>query len=82
MAGMDADLARGIVVVRHTEELSSQKIAASITGIGYPAKVVVSQAAGNKTPGNPNLQRSSGGCGGCGPRGCGLPVPPPAPEKG
>ncbi|MEN8142136.1 MAG: heavy metal-associated domain-containing protein [Thermodesulfobacteriota bacterium] len=82
MAGMNADLSRGIVVISHTEELSPQKIAASITGIGYPAKVVVSQAAGGKIPGNPALQRGSSGCGGCGPRGCGLPVPPPAPEKG
>lgn len=82
MAGMNADLARGIVVVSHTEELSPQKIAASLSGIGYPAKVVVSQAAGGKIPGNPTFQQGSGGCGGCGPRGCGLPVPPPAPEKG
>jgi len=82
MSSMNADLSRGIVVISHTDELSPQKIAASITGIGYPARVVVSQAAGGKVPGNPNFQRGSGGCGGCGPRGCGLPSPPPAPEKG
>ena len=82
MSSMNADLSRGIVVVSHTDELSPQKIAASITGIGYPARVVVSQAAGGEVPGNPNFQRGSGGCGGCGPRGCGLPSPPPAPEKG
>ena len=82
MAGMNADLSSGIVVISHTEELSPQKIAASVTGIGYPAKIIVSQAAGGKIPGNPSFRGGSGGCGGCGPRGCGLPVSPPVPEKG
>ncbi len=82
MAGMDADLAGGIVVVSHTDELSPQKIASAITNIGYPARIIVSQAAGAEIPGKPGAQRRSGGCGGCGPRGCGLPSPPPAPEKG
>ena len=82
MAGMNADLGKGIVVVSHTEELSPGKIAAAISGIGYPAKVIVSQIGDGKASGGAGFKGGSGGCGGCGPRGCGLPAPPPAPEKG
>lgn len=82
MAGLDADLAKGIVVVSHTEELSPQKIAATISDLGYPAKVIVSQASGGRAFEGVGSRGAAGGCGGCGSSGCALPAPQPAPEKG
>jgi copper chaperone CopZ len=37
--GMDADLQRGRVVVDHQPELGYERIASTITNVGYPAKV-------------------------------------------
>jgi len=79
MVGMSADLGRGLVAIRHTAELSSDKIASAITGIGYPAKVLASQASNSKTP--PALGNSGGNGGCCGSRGCGVRPPQVAPEK-
>jgi copper chaperone CopZ len=81
MAGMSADLGKGLVAIRHTDELSPEKIASIITGIGYPAKVLVSQASNTKAPSVLGDPRAASGCSGCGPRGCGLTPPQPSPEK-
>ena len=82
MVDMQGDLFKGQVTVAHTVALAPEKIATVISELGYPAKVLLSQAASATgivtVPGN----RGSAGCSGCGPRGCGLPVPPPTPEKG
>jgi copper chaperone CopZ len=82
MVEMQGDLFKGQVVVGHTPELTPEKIAAVITDLGYPAKVLESRAA---SAAGAVFQPGTGGgagCQGCGPRGCALPVPPPAPEKG
>ena len=78
MVGMNADLGKGLVAIKHTDELSAEKIASAITGIGYPAKVLASQASNPKTPPALGNSPSSGGC--CGSRGCGV-RPPQAPPK-
>ena len=81
MVGMSADLGKGLVAIRHTDELSPEKIASTITGIGYPAKVLVSQASNTRAPSVLGDPRATSGCSGCGPRGCGLTPPQPSPEK-
>jgi copper chaperone CopZ len=78
MLAMEADLGRGLVTVRHTEEFTPQKIAEVVTGAGYPAKVVDIAASGGAAAPVGNSRGS--GCSGCGPSGCGLPVTPP--ERG
>lgn len=79
MLGMRADLARGLVTVRHTEVLAPAKIAEVVTAAGYPAELVAD--AGAKVPATGVASGSGCGSGrGCGPGGCGLPVVPP--EKG
>ena len=81
MVGMNADLGKGLVAVKHTDELSADKIALAISGIGYPAKVLASKASNSQTPPALGNSRGSGGCGGCGPRGCGVSPPQAPPEK-
>mgnify|MGYP003573840167 FL=1 len=81
MVGMNADLGRGLVAIKHTDELSAEMIATTITGIGYPAKVLATQAATAKTPSALGNSTASSGCSGCGPRGCGLRPPQIVPEK-
>ena len=81
MVGMDADLGRGLVAIRHTDDLSAEQIAKAITGIGYPAKVLVSKAADLQAPSALGNSKATSGCSGCGPRGCGLRPPQAVPEK-
>lgn len=78
MFGMQGDLARGLVTVSHTEALVSGKIAAVITDLGYPARVLEGEVAGGKVADT----GAYSGCRGCGPRGCGIAPPPAPPEKG
>jgi copper chaperone CopZ len=72
--GMDADLQRGRVIVDHQPELGYERIASTITNIGYPAKVdwtatVPDQKAIRYSS---NSKFSSGcGSGGCGSSGAG-----------
>ena len=81
MVDMQSDLFKGQVTVAHTVALAPEKIASVITELGYPAAVLVSQAASANGGVVASGNGGSAGCGGCGPRGCGLPVPPSAPEK-
>ena len=81
MVGMQGDLFKGQVTVAHTVALDPEKIATVITELGYPAKVLLSQAASANGGVVASGNGASAGCGGCGPRGCGLPVQPSAPEK-
>lgn len=72
MVGMTADLASGLVTVRHTAELTPERLAQLVTQAGYPAQVAAAGA------GAPVAAGGAGGfgCGrGCGPRGCALPPP-------
>jgi copper chaperone CopZ len=71
MVGMTADLASGLITVKHTAELAPDRLAELVTEAGYPARLAAAEAV--KTP-------ASGpggfGCGrGCGPRGCAIPAP-------
>ena len=73
--GMQGFLSRGIVIVDHTESLENSRIAAVISGLGYPARVlatneVPAQKAFTSTPrpGGPGQAvRSGGGCNSKGP---------------
>ena len=71
--GMNGYLSRGIVLVDHEDSLESSRIAAIISGLGYPARVVATndipaQKAFTKTAsGRSNRGRSGGGCGTRGP---------------
>ncbi|MEN8233065.1 MAG: heavy metal-associated domain-containing protein [Thermodesulfobacteriota bacterium] len=68
--GMNGYLSRGIVIVDHTSALENSRIAAIISGLGYPARAVSTnevpaQKAFSKTPRNrsPNQGvRSGSGC--------------------
>ncbi|HSH13361.1 MAG TPA: heavy metal-associated domain-containing protein [Desulfurivibrionaceae bacterium] len=74
MLGMTADLATGLVTIKHTAELSPERLAELVSSAGYPAKVAAPSTATN--------QATAGGlpgCRGCGPKGCNL--PPPTPSK-
>jgi hypothetical protein len=76
MLGMTADLGTGLVTVKHTAELSGERLAQLVTGVGYPAKVAAAGEAG-AVPANPG-NAGGYGCGrGCGPRGCAFTAPPP-----
>jgi copper chaperone len=73
--GMQGFLSRGIVIVDHTDSLENSRIAAVISGLGYPARVlatneVPAQKAFTSTPrpGGPGQAvRSGGGCNSKGP---------------
>jgi len=72
---MKGYLSRGIVIVDHTNTLENSRIAAIISGLGYPAKVVSTneiqaKKAFSKVPKNrsPNqVRRTGGGCNSKGP---------------
>jgi copper chaperone CopZ len=67
--GMDADLQRGRVTVDHQPELGYERIASTITNVGYPAKVNWTATVPNKYAirYSANSRFSSGcGSGGCG----------------
>jgi copper chaperone CopZ len=72
MLGMNSDLATGLITVKHTAELTPERLAELVTAAGYPAKVASAGTAAN--------QAGTPGCRGCGPKGCNLPAP--APSKG
>jgi len=78
--GMDADLQQGRVVVDHQPELGYEKIASTITNVGYPAKVdwtatVPDQNARRYTESSKYSSGcGSGGCGGSGGAGSGIAV--------
>ena len=76
MVGMKADLGSGLVLVSHTKEFPSARIASVITETGYPAQVVDAKKAGDLLKKSGSGSGSSG-CGGCGPRGCSYPTAPP-----
>lgn len=73
--GMQGYLNRGIVIVDHTDNLENSRIAAVITGLGYPARVlatneVPAQKAYTSTPravSPGQAVRSGGGCNSKGP---------------
>ncbi|MBW1890110.1 MAG: heavy-metal-associated domain-containing protein [Deltaproteobacteria bacterium] len=71
--GMAADLRRGLVAVDHQTSLKNDKIAAAITGIGYPATVLASGDPAGKPAPDFNTGKQSGYscCGGGGYGGCG-----------
>jgi copper chaperone CopZ len=76
MVGMTADLATGLVTVKHTAELSAERLAELVTAAGYPAKLAEAGIAGAPVTGPANA--GAYGCGrGCGSRGCAFPAPPP-----
>ena len=68
--GMDAYLSRGVVIVDHASTYDNAKIASTISGLGYPAKVVSSNEipaqkafSTTKDNGSPNqVARSGSGC--------------------
>ena len=73
--GMNGYLSRGIVIVDHTNTLENKRIAAIISGLGYPARVVSTNeiqaqegftANSNNSAANPS-GRSGVGCGVKGP---------------
>ena len=72
--GMNGYLSRGIVIVDHTNGLESKRIAATISGLGYPARTlatneVPAQKAFAATTNNrpSNQVRRGGGCNNRGP---------------
>ena len=73
--GMNGYLSRGIVIVDHTNALESSRIAAFISGLGYPSRVaatneVPAQKAFTTNPNNGSAKqgvRRGGGCGKKGP---------------
>ena len=73
--GMNGYLSRGIVIVDHTNVLETSRIAAIISGLGYPARAVATnevpaQKAFSAAPqnGSPNqVRRTGGGCNSKGP---------------
>ena len=69
--GMDADLQQGRVIVDHQPELGYERIALTITNVGYPAKVdwTATVPDQNANRYSPNSRFSSG----CGSGGCGAP---------
>jgi copper chaperone CopZ len=74
MVGMKADLATGLVTVRHTAELPPERLVELVTEVGYPAQVAAAGTA-NVPAAGPGAAGAYG-CGrGCGPRGCAFPAP-------
>lgn len=72
MQAMTTDIATGLITIKHTAELTPQRLAELVTGAGYPAKVASTGGAANQAgAGTP-------GCRGCGPKGCNPPAPAPA----
>ena len=73
--GMKGYLSRGVVIVDHTSTLDNNKIAAAISNLGYPARIValndvpaqkaLSAAGSNNSPQNP--VRAGSGCNSRGP---------------
>jgi copper chaperone CopZ len=53
--GMDAYLSRGVVIVDHATSFDSTKIAATISGLGYPAKI----ASTNEIPAQKTFSTAS-----------------------
>jgi copper chaperone CopZ len=73
--GMNGYLSRGIVIVDHADTKANNRIAAIITGLGYPARVMATNevpaqkafsAEPNNRPSN-QVRRSGGGCNSKGP---------------
>ena len=73
--GMNGYLSRGIVLVDHAETLENSRIAAVISGLGYPARVLATNgvpaqkafaAPSDNSPANPAV-RPGRGCGSRGP---------------
>ena len=69
--GMKGYLNRGVVIVDHVNTFDNSKIAAAVSGLGYPARVVAAneipaQSAFASTP-NSGASRSGTGCSGRGP---------------
>jgi copper chaperone CopZ len=73
--GMNGYLRRGVVLVDHADTLENSRIAAIISDLGYPARVVSTNeipaqktftSTTNNGPANPAV-RSGGGCGSSGP---------------
>ncbi len=74
--GMTADLATGLVTVKHTAELSGERLAELVTQVGYPARVAAAGIAGAPLAGPAGA--GGYGCGrGCGSGGCAFPAQPP-----
>jgi copper chaperone CopZ len=68
--GMDADLQRGRVIVDHQPELGYERIASTITNVGYPAKVDwTATVPDQKAIRYSSNSKFSSGCGG---GGCGV----------
>lgn len=72
MQGMTSDLAGGMITIKHTGELTPERLAELVTAAGYPAKVAPTDAAANQA-----AAAGTPGCKGCGPKGCKLPAPTP-----
>ena len=68
--GMDADLQQGRVVVDHQPELGYEKIASTITNVGYPAKVDWTATVPDKNV--IRYSQRSKYSSGCGSGGCGV----------
>jgi len=73
--GMNGYLSRGVVLVDHTDTLENSRIAAIISGLGYPARVLATNvipaqkafaSTTNNRSANPAF-RSGGGCSSSGP---------------
>ncbi len=72
--GMNGYLSRGVVLVDHTDTLENSRIAAIISGLGYPAKVVATneipaQKAFANSPGTGSANPAVGSGRGCGSKG-------------
>jgi len=73
--GMNGYLSRGVVIVDHAESLENSRIAAIITDLGYPARVMATNEipaqkafTTTRSPGSPEKAvRSSSGCNSNGP---------------
>ena len=73
--GMNSYLSRGVVIVDHATAEKNDKIAATISGLGYPARVLATnelpaQKAFSASPGNRSsnqVRRAGGGCNSGGP---------------
>jgi copper chaperone CopZ len=60
MLGMTSDLATGMITVKHTADLTPERLAAMVTAVGYPAKVASAGSAADQTG-----TAVTSGCKGC-----------------
>jgi len=63
MEGMTSDLAAGLITIKHTAELTPERLAELVTGVGYPAKVVPGKGAAEQSE-----VATMPGCKGCAPK--------------